>query len=177
MEKRRTQTIRGVEYVYEPYEEWDEKRGRNIRKRRYVGKMEDGRFVPNRTYALTERMRQLGVTGPAEVYGSSVKARACGATEFFTLLSRGLGVSDDLEACFPGDWKAILSLGYYLGLDFGIPVYLNLLNLPPAQIRNLFVLRPVSQARFRISQAPNGNFISNSAFFSAAFSSGSAFAG
>ncbi|MCI5850377.1 MAG: hypothetical protein MR009_02315, partial [Sutterellaceae bacterium] len=45
-------------------------------------------------------------------------------------------------------------------------VYLNLLNLPPAQIRNLFVLRPVSQARFRISQAPNGNFISNSAFFS-----------
>ena len=61
------------------------------------------------------------------------------------------------------------------GVD--ISVYLNLLNLPPAQIRNLFVLRPVSQARFRISQAPNGNFISNSAFFSAAFSSGSAFAG
>ena len=67
----------------------------------------------------------------------------------------------------PVPWKPVLLTA----------VYLNLLNLPPAQIRNLFVLRPVSQARFRISQAPNGNFISNSAFFSAAFSSGSAFAG
>lgn len=119
---RRIQTIKGVDYVYEPYVEWDRQQRKNIHKRRYLGKMVSGQFVPNTTYKLTEQLRKSEMIGPTEVYGSSVQAQLCGLTEFLDLLSRRLGVSDDLEACFLSDWTKILSLGFYLGTEFTRPL-------------------------------------------------------
>lgn len=119
---RKVQTIKGVDYVYEPYVEWDPTKGCNVRKRRYVGKMIGGKFVANKNYELAEKLRSREMTGPNEVYGSSVQARLCGLTEFLELIARKLGVTDDLEACFPDKWKQILSLAFYLGTEFTRPL-------------------------------------------------------
>lgn len=119
---RKVQTIKGVDYVYEPYVEWDPQKGCNVRKRRYIGKMIEGKFVANKNYELAEKLRSFERIGPDEVYGSSVQARLCGLTEFLEILSRRLGVTDDLEACFPNKWRQILSLAFYLGTEFTRPL-------------------------------------------------------
>lgn len=119
---RRIQNIKGVDYVYEPYVEWDPDRRVNVHKRRYIGKMVEGNFVPNKTYELAQQLRHSDLVGPAEIYGSSVQAQLCGLTEFLEILSRRMGISDDLEGCFPRNWKEILSLAFYLTTEFAMPL-------------------------------------------------------
>ncbi len=45
------------------------------------------------------------------------KRTFCGATLLFDQIGKKLGILKDLETCFPGKFKQILSLAYYLILE------------------------------------------------------------
>lgn len=121
MSKRHTQKINGTEYVYENVPVWDEDGKRTTYRRRYIGKMVEGQFVPNATYRLEQSLAEAQTVPADDAFGSTVKARACGATEFIELLARRLGADADLEECFPESWKTLLSLAYYMAIEFDSP--------------------------------------------------------
>ena len=120
--KRKTQIVNGVTYVYDYFYVWDEKTQSNIRKRKYLGKLIDGDFVPNRVSALEDKLEEKERLEPQDVFGSQVRSRACGATALLLQLAKKFGVLADLEQAFPVYFEQILSLGMYLGLEFDRPL-------------------------------------------------------
>lgn len=55
---RATQMINGTEYVYEYISVWNKEKKRSEQKREYIGKMVDGKFVPNKVYCLKMELAQ-----------------------------------------------------------------------------------------------------------------------
>jgi hypothetical protein len=54
---RRTQTINGTAYVYDEIDtHWVADKKYGTRKRKYIGKMVDGLFVPNKNYLLQQAL-------------------------------------------------------------------------------------------------------------------------
>lgn len=122
MSARLTQKINGTTYVYENVPEWNARKKATVYKRKYLGKEVDGKFVPNAAYALELKNKNKAYLDPEDLFASTLKAKACGATEFLDSLSRRLGIVNDLEVCFPDDYSMIESLAYYLALEFDRPV-------------------------------------------------------
>jgi hypothetical protein len=119
-----TQVIKGVEYVYEDQPYWDSTKQRSSHKRNYIGKNVDGVFIPNKKYTLQQELESL----KTEVKTGPKTAEACtrdfyGATYLLDEVSAKLGVMDDLKACFPQDYRRILSLAYFLVLEGHNPMY------------------------------------------------------
>ena len=121
--KQRAQTIKGTSYVYEDYPYWDKNKKQNRHKREYIGKMgQDGEFIPNKKYLSRQ-------TIPAE---KGAAASSCttfsrrsyfGATHLLDEIGKITGVQADLHACFPSDYKALMSLAYYLVMESDSPMY------------------------------------------------------
>jgi transposase len=120
--KRRTQIIKGVSYVYEDYPYWDKSTKQNRHRREYIGKLgQDGEFIPNRKYLA--RQNETVEKGDA---ATPVKlARRCyfGATHLLDEISKITGIQEDLRACFPQNYKALISMAYYLVLESESPMY------------------------------------------------------
>ena len=120
--KRRTQKIKGVEYVYEDYPYWDKKTKQNRHKREYIGKVgEDGEFIPNKKYLA--RQNEPALKGGAVPAGTPARRVFFGATHLLDEISEITGIREDLQACFPNSYKAIMSLAYYLVLESESPMY------------------------------------------------------
>lgn len=119
--KRHSQLINGVRYIYYDYPYWDKEKKQNRHKRDYVGKIgPDNEFIPNaKWYSLNTRhssTRARDRTAPA-------RRQYCGATHLLDEVCIATGLADDLRACFPENYKAILSLAYYLALESDSPMY------------------------------------------------------
>lgn len=108
--------------MYEEVREWNRERGCEVRRRRYIGKLIDGEFVPNKVKVLEDELSRKELSAPTDLFSSSVQARACGATNFITGLARKLGVLDDLEATMGDNAEAVFSLALYLGIEFDRPL-------------------------------------------------------
>jgi transposase len=120
--KWRTQNIKGVEYVYEDYPYWDKKTKQNRHKRKYIGKLgQGGEFIPNEKYLA--RQNEPVEKGDAV----STVLPACrtyfGATHLLDEISKIAGIQEDLRVCFPGSYKMLMSLAYYLVLESDNPMY------------------------------------------------------
>ena len=121
---RRTQIIKGVEYVYEDQPYWDSVKKRGSHKRVYVGKNIDGVFVPNKSYKLQQELEELqSEPRPGPIATDVCKRDFYGATHLLDEIAEKTGVSEDLKKCFPNDYKKILSLAYYLTLEGHNPMY------------------------------------------------------
>lgn len=119
-----TQVIKGVEYVYEDHPYWDSVKQRGSHKRSYIGKNVDGVFVPSKKYKLQLELDQLKTeVKPGPVPTESCKRDFYGATYLLDSIGDQLGIVEDLKACFPEDYKHILSLAYYLVLEGHNPMY------------------------------------------------------
>ena len=122
MPKRRIQTIKGVDYVYEDYPYWDKTTKQNRHRREYIGKRgQDGEFIPNKKYL--SRQNEPAVKGAAVPAGIPANRVYFGATHLLDEVSEITGVREDLQACFPSSYKALLSLAYYLVLESDSPMY------------------------------------------------------
>jgi hypothetical protein len=120
--KWRTQVIKGVNYVYEDYPYWDKDKKQNRHKREYIGKLgQDDRFIPNKKYLS----RQNNVIEKGDAASSVTPAYRVyyGATYLLDEISKITGIQEDLRACFPGSYKMLMSLAYYLVLESVSPLY------------------------------------------------------
>ena len=122
---RSTQIIDGREYVYEYKSVWNKEKQRSEQKREYLGRIIDGKFVPNKKQALKEKLAQEKklVVKRGPVPAEECKRLFAGATYLFDKIGEKLGMEADLRSCFPGIHKEILSLSYYLALEPFSPIY------------------------------------------------------
>ena len=120
-----TQTIDGREYAYEYKSVWNKEKQRSEQKREYLGRIIDGKLVPNKRQALKEELAKE--KGFATKRGP-VPARECrrlfsGATYLFDKIGADLGIDEDLRSCYPEIYKEIQSLAYYIALEPSSPLY------------------------------------------------------
>ena len=122
---RSSQVINGREYVYEYKSIWNREKQRSEPKREYLGRMINGEFVPNKKYLLREELAKVkGLTakrGPVAV--TECKRKFSGATYLLDRIGEELGIDADLKSCFPGIYKEVHSLAYYLALEPFSPMY------------------------------------------------------
>lgn len=120
---RRTQNIKGTNYVYEDYPYWDTAKKQVRHKRVYIGKLDkDGVFLPNKAYQAQEKLQE--VQAKAETASPKPALRVyCGATHLLDAIAKRSGIIDDLKTAFPEDYLKLLSLAYYLVLESDSPMY------------------------------------------------------
>lgn len=115
--KIKHQILNGVEYVYEDQSVWDKEKRYSTHKRKYIGKMVDGVFVPNQRYQLEQELEEEKKRGPKP--NTKTSRLFGGATYLFDQLGEQLGIRDDLKTCFPKQWKQLLSVAYFMVLEQG----------------------------------------------------------
>jgi hypothetical protein len=120
--KRRVQRIKGVDYVYEDTPYWDKAKKQNRHKRDYIGKLGvDGEFIPNKKYLFRQKKSEAVSAVPISVVPAN--RSYYGAVYLLDQISEKIGLRADLKACFPNNYKALLSLAYYLVLESDSPMY------------------------------------------------------
>jgi len=118
-----TQIINGVEYVYEYDSIWNTNKQYGTHTRKYIGKNVDGEFVPNKKYQLELELQETAKKQQSGQTSTEKSTRSFfGATYLFDGIAEKLGITQDLENCFPKIWKQILSIAYYLILEEGNPL-------------------------------------------------------
>lgn len=105
----------GTIYVYESTNYWDREKKQSRSKRVCVGKLdEQGNLIPSKR--LTAEVNfQPPKQGP--IPSTTVKHGYYGATYLFDSIGESLGITVDLKACFPENYKQILSIAYFLILE------------------------------------------------------------
>lgn len=114
---RGTQIINGTEYVFEYNSTWDSEKKYGTHKRNYIGKMVDGVFVPNKRYKLQMELEEARRKAPGPVPITECSRLFYGATYLFDAIGDKLGITADLQTCFPDLYRQILSVAYYLILE------------------------------------------------------------
>ena len=114
---RRNQIINGVEYVYEYDSTWNSEKKYGDHKRNYIGKIVDGVFVPNKKHLLEIALEDVRRIAPSPVPVTFCNRAFYGATYLFDTIGEKLGITIDLQKCFPDTYQQILSIAYYLILE------------------------------------------------------------
>ncbi len=105
----------GITYVYESTNYWDKEKKQSRSKRVCVGKLDEtGNLVPSKRFTNSEVL-QPSKQGP--IPSTTVKRSYYGATYLFDAIGESLGITTDLKACFPENYKQILSIAYFLILE------------------------------------------------------------
>ena len=107
----------GRVYVYENYPYWDKATKKDRANRVCVGKLdENGNLIQTRGRKANHTL-QLQEAQPL------AKRSYYGATYLLDAIGNQLGITRDLQMCFPHTYKQILSLAYYLILETDSPLY------------------------------------------------------
>lgn len=124
-----TQTDRrtGITYAYETQYYWDKEKQQSRAKRKCVGKVDSatGNIIPTRGRAKKQESKTVVATSSktGAIPFSETKHLYYGATYLFDKLAEELGLISDLKLCFPGSYKKLLSIAYYLILEDNNPLY------------------------------------------------------
>ena len=112
----------GVTYAYESISYWDKDKQQSRAKRKCIGRVDSGTqkiIVPTRkrkTHIIEEKPKR----GPVPVKRTA--RLFYGATYLFDRIGEDTGVMEDLKTCFPGSYRQILSIAYYLILEDRTPL-------------------------------------------------------
>ena len=109
------QTISGKKYVFIDAPYWNAEKHRGEHKRRYIGKIVEGQFVPNGKYLLS--LEKSGTIKLGPIPATECKRQFYGATYLLDQIGDKLGIVDDLKASFPDRYKQLLSLAYFFVLE------------------------------------------------------------
>lgn len=107
----------GVTYVYESISYWDKDKQQSRAKRRCIGRIdpETKQVIPTRKRGAREGMGKKLKRGPVPI--TRTARNFYGATYLFDRIGEDTGVRKDLKACFPENYRQILSIAYYLILE------------------------------------------------------------
>ena len=108
----------GTTYVYESENYWDREKKQSRSRRVCVGKLDDaGNFVPSARFSkpVPESVAVTPKRGP--VPAVHTRRLYYGATYLLDQIGLKLGIIADLKECFPGSYRQMLSIAYYLILE------------------------------------------------------------
>ena len=108
----------GTTYVYESENYWDREKKQSRSRRVCVGKLDDaGNFVPSARFSkpVPESVAIAPKRGP--VPAVHTRRLFYGATYLLDQIGLKLGIIADLKECFPGSYRQMLSIVYYLILE------------------------------------------------------------
>lgn len=123
---KQTDKKTGITYAYETTYAWDKEKKQSRSKRVIVGKVdpETGEIIPTRGRSKKKTAPTVPATvrtGPAPV--TQTRHMYYGATYLLEEFSEELGLAADLRACFPDNYKQLLSIAFYLILEDNNPLY------------------------------------------------------
>jgi hypothetical protein len=106
----------GITYAYESISHWDKKKKQSRAKRKCIGRVdpETQQIVPTRR---KKSPSQTEVTKKGVPPFTRNARKFYGATYLFDRIAEDTGLLEDLETCFPDNWRQILSIVYYLILE------------------------------------------------------------
>jgi len=109
----------GITYAYENTPFWDKDKKQSRASRKLIGKVDPltGEIVPTREYNKNREEVEKSPTKPGPVPMTKIQRSFYGATYLFDQIGGITGVESDLKSCFPGMYKKILSLAYFLILE------------------------------------------------------------
>ncbi|MBW1671908.1 MAG: IS1634 family transposase [Deltaproteobacteria bacterium] len=106
----------GVTYAYESISYWDKEKQQSRAKRKCIGRVD-----PKTKKIIPTHRKKIQVVGRKAKRGPvpiTFTARSFyGATYLFDCIGEDTGVTEDLKACFPNNYRQILSIAYYLILE------------------------------------------------------------
>lgn len=108
----------GTIYVYESESYWDREKKQSRSRRVCVGKLDNaGNFVPSARFSkpVPESVAVAPKRGP--VPAVHTRRLYYGATYLLDQIGLNLGITADLKECFPGSYRQMLSIVYYLILE------------------------------------------------------------
>jgi hypothetical protein len=111
-----------VTYAYESTSYWDKEKKQSRSTRKLIGIVdpETGEIKPT---TKKKRGTASPATPPTETPWLQARRTFYGATYLLDCIGKTAGVIKDLETCFPGTYKQILSIAYYLILEGKTPLY------------------------------------------------------
>ena len=112
----------GITYAYDSVSTWDKEKKQSRSKRTLIGRLEEetGEIVPtDGRMKKAKTPKSLSKTKRTAQYARLF----FGATYLLDRIGEKLGVANDLQQCFPGLYKQILSLVYYLIIEDKNPLY------------------------------------------------------
>ena len=98
-EDARIVRIKDTEYVAIHKYWWDKEKKRGQQKRRYIGKLVDGKFVPNAAYAAELKLTRVKKTTDKRQKFDHDKT--FGTTALLTQAAETSGLTDDLKKVYP----------------------------------------------------------------------------
>ncbi|MDD4773429.1 MAG: hypothetical protein PHZ09_07465 [Eubacteriales bacterium] len=109
----------GIIYAYESKAYWDKEKKQSRAKRTLIGKIDpdSGKIIPTREYRKQTKPAIESPAKPGPVPMLKTQRSFFGENYLLDQIGKETGVEVDLKACFPGQYKKILSLAYYLILE------------------------------------------------------------
>ena len=112
----------GITYAYNSVSTWDKEKKQSRSKRTLIGRLdkETGEIIPTDGRMKKERTHK---PLPKAKRTSQYARLFFGATYLLDCIGEKLGLTNDLQQCFPNLYKQILSLVYYLIIEDKNPLY------------------------------------------------------
>ncbi len=120
----------GITYAYESKSWWDKEKKQSRSKRTLIGRLDeatgqiistDGRCRKDKPAKSSKDTELPAKRGP--IPNTETAHRFYGATYLFDAIGEAIGITQDLERCFPKEYKQILSIANYLILEDNNPLY------------------------------------------------------
>ena len=105
----------GITYAYESISYWDKEKHQSRAHRKLIGRISsDGTIIPTdgRCKRDPDHIKKTRNRGPVPM--TQIQRSFYGATWLLDKIGEKLGLVDDLRACFPDEYRRILSIAYFL---------------------------------------------------------------
>lgn len=117
----------GITYAYESTSRWDKEKKQSRSTRRLIGRVDDQTgeimLTDGRCRKDASESQQPIKVKRGRVPSLSVSRQFYGATYLLDKIGEKIGIVDDLRACFPDNYKMIVSIAYFLILEESSPLF------------------------------------------------------
>lgn len=109
----------GIVYAYNNEAYWNKEKKQSRARRTLLGRVdpETGKTVPTRAYRKRDKSVKAVTVKPGPMAITEFKRSFFGATYLFDQIGKITGITADLKVCFPGSYRQVLSIVYYLILE------------------------------------------------------------
>lgn len=117
----------GITYAYESVFHWDKEKKQSRSIRKLIGRVDEktGEIIATDGRRKKEHTvdGQIVTIKRGRIPCLSVNRQFYGATYLLDKIGEKVGITDDLRACFPKNYKMILSIAYFLIMEESNPLF------------------------------------------------------